>query len=295
MQSTHSFDLCLFSYRSPGCTTTEELFWKMDALQTFIEDLHWPDDVFANHLEQRLKLMACDLLELLLNRTLHSFQTFEKKGTRFGNATDYIIPSEMCVMVNIVFEARNQSLKLCTFTGVDTVSSSGPFTDTSPLHLHILTHSLSDPSWSPFLEPVPQQNRWAGRSRSQRDAVGINFKGTVASHCRSWIECTLFVACSLFSAVFSTGSNSCKNITLRWGYFPGSNPFNYGTLNSLFKILMHLHRLTHILPLLCPPGSTSREFPVQEKKSQLVTSTLFETASNSFDRRYSTKSLSWIC
>lgn len=112
----------VFLSRSSGCVTTEELFWKLDALQTFIQSLHWPDDVFANHLEQRLKLMACDLMELLLSRTLHAFQTFEKKGTRFGNATDYIVPTEMCVMVNVVLEARNQSLKLCTFAGVDTVS-----------------------------------------------------------------------------------------------------------------------------------------------------------------------------
>jgi len=121
-------------HRSSGCVTTEELFWKLDALQTFIQALHWPDDVFATHLEQRLKLMACDLLDLLLSRTLHAFQTFEKKGTRFGNATDYIVPSEMCVMVNVVLEARNQSLKLCTFAGVDTVRTPIPLRSANPDH-----------------------------------------------------------------------------------------------------------------------------------------------------------------
>ena len=78
--------------------------------------------------------MACDLLDLLLSRTLHAFQTFEKKGTRFGNATDYIVPSEMCVMVNVVLEARNQSLKLCTFAGVDTVRTPIPLRSANPDH-----------------------------------------------------------------------------------------------------------------------------------------------------------------
>lgn len=111
-------------HRSLGCSTSEELSWKLEALQAFISDLHWPDEVFAKHLEQRLKMMACDMLESSLNRTLQSFQNWEKRGSRFGtNVTDYIVPSEMCVMVNVVLETRNQSLKLCTFDGVDVVSS----------------------------------------------------------------------------------------------------------------------------------------------------------------------------
>lgn len=104
-----------------GCSTSEELFWKLEALQVFIRELAWPDEVFAKHLEQRLKLMACDMLESSLNRTLQGFQNWEKKGTRFGNVTDYIIPTEMCVMINVVLETRNQSLKLCTFDGADIV------------------------------------------------------------------------------------------------------------------------------------------------------------------------------
>ena len=39
------------------------MLWKLDALQTFIADLHWPDEVFGKHLEQRLKLMAADMIE----------------------------------------------------------------------------------------------------------------------------------------------------------------------------------------------------------------------------------------
>lgn len=119
-----TFFFVFISFRIVGCSTSEELFWKLSALQDFIRDLFWPDEVFANHLEQRLKLMACDMLESCLNRTLAAFQNWEKKGTRFGNPTDYIIPSEMCAMINVVLETKNQSLKLCTFENGDVVSNS---------------------------------------------------------------------------------------------------------------------------------------------------------------------------
>lgn len=51
-----------------GCATSEDLFWKLDALQSFIQDLHWPDTEFRQHLEQRLKLMACDMIESCIQR-----------------------------------------------------------------------------------------------------------------------------------------------------------------------------------------------------------------------------------
>jgi hypothetical protein len=54
-----------------GCATSEDLFWKLDALQSFIRDLHWPDQEFNQHLEQRLKLMACDMIESCIMRYEH--------------------------------------------------------------------------------------------------------------------------------------------------------------------------------------------------------------------------------
>lgn len=59
---------------SNGCSTSEELFWKLDALQCFIRDLHWPEPEFRSHLEQRLKLMASDMMETCIQRTEASFQ-----------------------------------------------------------------------------------------------------------------------------------------------------------------------------------------------------------------------------
>ena len=65
--------------------------------------------------------MASDMMESCINRTLQAFQMWERKGSTRWTSTDYIVPSEMCAMINVILEAKNQSLKLCTFDGADTV------------------------------------------------------------------------------------------------------------------------------------------------------------------------------
>lgn len=62
--------------------------------------------------------MAC---WLSVFRTENAFQQWLKKGVTFIS-TDYIIPSEMCAMVNVILDAKNQSFKLCAVDGVDVVS-----------------------------------------------------------------------------------------------------------------------------------------------------------------------------
>ncbi|XP_071961490.1 calcium-dependent secretion activator 1-like isoform X2 [Antedon mediterranea] len=93
-----------------GTPTSEEIFWKLDALQSFIRELHWPDEEFARHLDHRLKQMAADMVESCVNRTMKAFECWIKKGR---TTTDYRVPSEICVMFNVLNDARNQSLKLC--------------------------------------------------------------------------------------------------------------------------------------------------------------------------------------
>ncbi|XP_045481302.1 calcium-dependent secretion activator-like isoform X13 [Harmonia axyridis] len=118
-QSIHKgFEKERWEIKGNGCATSEDLFWKLDALQSFIRDLHWPDMEFRQHLEQRLKLMACDMIESCIQRTETAFQQFGKKSLTFIS-TDYIIPSEVCAMVNVVLDAKNQSFKLCTIDGLD--------------------------------------------------------------------------------------------------------------------------------------------------------------------------------
>ncbi|XP_074000165.1 calcium-dependent secretion activator 1 isoform X2 [Rhodnius prolixus] len=118
-QSIHKgFEKERWEIKGNGCATSEDLFWKLDALQSFIQDLHWPDTEFRQHLEQRLKLMACDMIESCIQRTESAFQSWLKKGVTFIS-TDYIIPSEMCAMVNVILDAKNQSFKLCAVDGID--------------------------------------------------------------------------------------------------------------------------------------------------------------------------------
>ncbi|XP_065559138.1 calcium-dependent secretion activator-like isoform X3 [Artemia franciscana] len=118
-QAIHKgFEREKWELKGNGCATSEDLFWKLDALQSFIRDLHWPDAEFASHLEQRLKLMACDMIESCIQRTDIAFQQWLKKSMPF-NATDYQLPGELCAMVNVALDAKQQSLKLCAVDGID--------------------------------------------------------------------------------------------------------------------------------------------------------------------------------
>ncbi|KAJ6641226.1 Calcium-dependent secretion activator 1 [Pseudolycoriella hygida] len=118
-QSIHKgFEKERWESKGNGCATSEDLFWKLDALQSFIRDLHWPDAEFRQHLEQRLKLMACEMIESCIQRTEGAYQSWLKKSVTFIS-TDYIIPTEMCAMINVILDAKNQSFKLCAVDGID--------------------------------------------------------------------------------------------------------------------------------------------------------------------------------
>ncbi|XP_050978407.1 calcium-dependent secretion activator 1 isoform X2 [Labeo rohita] len=93
-----------------GSGTSEDLFWKLDALQTFIRDLHWPEEEFAKHLETRLKLMSSDMIESCVKRTRAAFEVKLQKSPR---TTDFRVPQSICTMFNVMVDARAQSAKLC--------------------------------------------------------------------------------------------------------------------------------------------------------------------------------------
>ncbi|XP_063783253.1 calcium-dependent secretion activator 2 isoform X2 [Pseudophryne corroboree] len=97
-----------------GSSVSEDLFWKLDALQEFINDLHWPETEFANHLEQRLKLMASDMIEACVKRTRTAF---ELKLQRTCKSTDLRIPASVCTMFNVLVDAKKQCSKLCVLNG----------------------------------------------------------------------------------------------------------------------------------------------------------------------------------
>ncbi|CAK6974221.1 calcium-dependent secretion activator 1 isoform X3 [Scomber scombrus] len=93
-----------------GSGTSEDLFWKLDALQTFIRDLHWPEDEFAKHLESRMQLMSSNMIENCVKRTR---MAFESKLTKSSKTTDFRISPTLCTMFNVMVDAKDQSAKLC--------------------------------------------------------------------------------------------------------------------------------------------------------------------------------------
>ena len=98
-------------FKRQGCLTSEDMLWKLDALQSFIKDLHWPDEVFAEHLENRLKQMASDMIEACSARVIKHFDSWMKKGIIILNTnsgTDYILPHECCVMINVIIDCKAQ-------------------------------------------------------------------------------------------------------------------------------------------------------------------------------------------
>uniref|UniRef100_A0A096LZV4 Calcium dependent secretion activator 2 n=1 Tax=Poecilia formosa TaxID=48698 RepID=A0A096LZV4_POEFO len=96
---------------SNGSATSEDLFWKLDALQMFVMDLHWPEPEFAKHLKQRLKLMASDMMEACVKSRTKS--AFEAKMAKTSRSTEFRVPLSVCTMFNVLLDAKKQSSKLC--------------------------------------------------------------------------------------------------------------------------------------------------------------------------------------
>ncbi|XP_060898943.1 calcium-dependent secretion activator 1 isoform X10 [Labrus mixtus] len=110
-QSIHKgFDRESWEPVNNGSGSSEDLFWKLDALQTFIRDLHWPEDEFAKHLESRIKLMSSNMIENCVKRTR---MAFESKLTKSSKSTDFRISPTLCTMFNVMVDAKDQSAKLC--------------------------------------------------------------------------------------------------------------------------------------------------------------------------------------
>ncbi|XP_072238146.1 calcium-dependent secretion activator 1 isoform X4 [Leuresthes tenuis] len=110
-QSIHKgFDRESWEPVNNGSGTSEDLFWKLDALQTFIRDLHWPEEEFAKHLESRIKLMSSNMIENCVKRTR---MAFESKLAKSSKSTDFRVSPSLCTMFNVMVDAKDQSAKLC--------------------------------------------------------------------------------------------------------------------------------------------------------------------------------------
>jgi len=65
--------VCWLFWCSNGCATSEDILWKLEALQTFVAELRWPDEVFAEHIGERLKMMSHEMVEAAAKRCVHAF------------------------------------------------------------------------------------------------------------------------------------------------------------------------------------------------------------------------------
>ncbi|XP_047452351.1 calcium-dependent secretion activator 2 isoform X3 [Mugil cephalus] len=127
-----------------GSATSEDLFWKLDALQMFVLDLHWPEPEFAKHLEQRLKLMASDMMEACVKRTKTAFDAKIQKASK---STDFRVPLSVCTMFNVLMDAKKQCSKLC-------VLDSGQETDKQWQQYHSKIDVLIDEAFKEMISSL---------------------------------------------------------------------------------------------------------------------------------------------
>lgn len=86
------------------CASTDELYWKLNALQTFFKQLNWPDKIFSSHLTTRLSRQASDKIIDAVKRTMAAFLSFKKKtltagvAARFQTPTDYVVPVSLYLL-----------------------------------------------------------------------------------------------------------------------------------------------------------------------------------------------------
>ncbi|VDM71282.1 unnamed protein product [Strongylus vulgaris] len=92
--------------RKEGCATSEDIYWKLDALQTFVSDLNWPEEEFRKYLNVRMKSLTSDMISKVASR-----QQFDGWMQRARKSTDYILPSEVCVMINVLFSSKARATK----------------------------------------------------------------------------------------------------------------------------------------------------------------------------------------
>ncbi|VDK54639.1 unnamed protein product [Anisakis simplex] len=77
--------------RKDGCATSEDIYWKLDALQGFVQDLNWPEEEFAKYLQVRMKALASEMISKCANCTYQCFDGFMQRARK---STDYVLPSE---------------------------------------------------------------------------------------------------------------------------------------------------------------------------------------------------------
>lgn len=97
------------------------------------------------------------MIDSCIQRTDGSFQSWLKKTGVPFISTDYIMPTEMCAMVNVMLDAKNQSFKLCSVEGIDLVRR------------ELLTKKINNflKNERTFLVSIPRENRQVDRYNNE--------------------------------------------------------------------------------------------------------------------------------
>ncbi|XP_037109726.1 calcium-dependent secretion activator 2 isoform X1 [Syngnathus acus] len=127
-----------------GSATSEDLFWKLNALQMLALELDWPEPAFAEHLQRRLKLMASDMTEACVKRTKSAFDAQLQKVSKW---TELRVPLCACTMLNVVADAKRRCPELCA---LDT----GQETDTQWQHYHSKIDVLIDDAFQDMISAL---------------------------------------------------------------------------------------------------------------------------------------------
>lgn len=126
------------NFSRDGCSTSEDIYWKLDALQGFIQDLNWPEEEFAKYLQVRMRNLASEMISKCASWSVQSFfiflahlyfsfsstyQCFDQFMQRAKKSLDWTLPCETCVMINVMFASKTRATKLSasnenTFAGM---------------------------------------------------------------------------------------------------------------------------------------------------------------------------------
>lgn len=110
-------------------------------MQIFIQDLNWPEEEFSKYLQIRMKALASEMINkctnwyvwnwtksnmILINFILFfyinlncfsTYQCFDSYMQRARKSTDYVLPSEVCVMINVIFSSKSRAAKMAIDSG----------------------------------------------------------------------------------------------------------------------------------------------------------------------------------
>ncbi|EGT48715.1 hypothetical protein CAEBREN_31721 [Caenorhabditis brenneri] len=100
--------------RKEGCATSEDIYWKLDALQTFVVDLNWPEEDFRKYLQTKMKSLTSDMISKVSDCTFTAFDSWMQKAKK---STDYMLPSEVCVQINVMFSSKSRAVRVTVDSG----------------------------------------------------------------------------------------------------------------------------------------------------------------------------------